>query len=239
MATATRDKVKPHRYRPSQDLRFTQGPIKPDWQGRTVVLIAGGPSLTKGQVTSVKHAYYHGEIQAIGVNDAYRLAPWVDGLYAADPPWWELHIKAVRETYIPNLYCQDEHTSRRWGLRWTPGPKRGGHLEYTGLSFDPNRIHYGSHSGFQALNIAVLMGAKKIILLGYDMKPGAGGKMHWFGEHPETSGLCTERDFGPWVEFYDQAAGQLADRGIQVLNCSPDSAINCFPKTTITAALWP
>src|ERR1039458_2314613 len=39
-----------------------------------------------------------------------------------------------------------------------------------GLSLDPKQIVTGSNSGYQALNIAVLAGAKTIILIGFDAR---------------------------------------------------------------------
>lgn len=235
------EKPKPaarHRHRPSQDLRFTHGPLTRDWEGRTVILIAGGPSLNAGQINTAKAAHWAGEIQAMGVNDAYRIAPWIDTLYAADPPWWDHHIKAVRETYIPVLMTQDEEAARRWGLRWVPGPSgERTRRSHRGLSMDPSFIHYGSHSGFQALNIAVLRGAKRIALLGYDMKQPEGKPAHWFGEH-EGPGLIRQRDWTPWIENYDHAAPQLAALGVQVFNCSADTAITAFPRETLSRVLW-
>ncbi|HCZ48509.1 MAG TPA: hypothetical protein DCZ11_05850, partial [Gammaproteobacteria bacterium] len=47
-----------------------------------------------------------------------------------------------------------------------------------GLSASPLRIHQGGNSGYQALNLAVLLGAERVILLGYDMHGG-----HWHGRH--------------------------------------------------------
>ena len=38
-----------------------------------------------------------------------------------------------------------------------------------GLSRTQGVIHQGKNSGYQALNLAYLLGAKRILLLGYDM----------------------------------------------------------------------
>lgn len=227
-----------HRHRPSQDLRFTKGPLTREWEGRTVVLIASGPSLTKAQVNTAKECHYSGEVMALGVNDAYRIAPWIDWLYAADPQWWDVHIRSVRETYIPNLSCQDQDTCQRWGLRWVPGPESSkGHRSEHGLSTDPAFIHFGSHSGFQALNIAFHLGAKRICLLGYDMRFEK--RPHWFGDHPQTLQNAHEPGwYARWLPVYDEAAPQLDRAGVDVVNCTPGSAINCFRRATISEALW-
>jgi len=224
-----------HRYRPSQELRIVRGPIAPDWKGNTVTIIASGPSLNGGQIASIREAWQAGLTRVIGVNDAYKCAPWIDGLYAADPPWWEYHIKAVRDTHIPLLMCQDDEASQRWGLRHIPGPPEGKAAGVEGISTNPDYIHFGSNSGFQALNIAFLMGAAKIILVGYDMHTKAGEPTHWFGEHPQV--LTMHRDYHHWVKFFNQSAPQFIAAGVRVVNCSPGSAIKCFETGSVTMAL--
>jgi hypothetical protein len=71
----------------------------------------------------------------------------------------------------------------------------------------------------------VLAGAAKIVLLGYDGQPGAGGKMHWFGDHPV-------RTPPSWLELYRKmlrkAAPKIAALGVDVVNCSPGTAIDAF-----------
>lgn len=228
----TAEAQKKHRHRPSQELRITRGAIRRDWEGATVAIIAGGWSLTKSQVATAR-AWRHagGEPRIVmGVNDAYRLAPWIDALYAADPQWWTMHIRAVRDCYIPQMMSQDESAAEQWGLRYTPG------VDKHGLSFDPNVIHYGGNSGFQALNIAVLSGARRVVLLGYNMSAPDDKPVHWFGDHP--AGLSTNRSYPNYVKNFDRAAKQLLARKIEVVNATPNSALQCFPVATASDALF-
>ena len=55
-------------------------------RGRPCVVVASGPSLTAEDVD-----YCRERAAVIVVNDNYKLAPWADVLYAADPEWWDLH----------------------------------------------------------------------------------------------------------------------------------------------------
>src|SRR4051812_2852413 len=52
----------------------------------TIVCIAGGPSLTPADVDACQ-----ARARVIAINDAYRLAPWADVLYACDAKWWRWH----------------------------------------------------------------------------------------------------------------------------------------------------
>ena len=51
------------------------------WAGDTCCILATGPSLTPDQAE-----YAKGKARVIAVNDAWRLAPWADILYACDAP---------------------------------------------------------------------------------------------------------------------------------------------------------
>lgn len=117
-----------------------------------------------------------------------------------------------------------------------------------GLSLDPARINVcgapgpdgtSGNSGFQALNLAVLMGAARVILLGFDMGFGAGGEVHWHRPHawrdPRTgSGLHnpTQRLFDRWIRGFAAALPDLARAGVSVLNASRRTALDCFPRIT-------
>lgn len=91
-------------------------------------------------------------------------------------------------------------------------------------------MHFGGSSGYQAINLAYLWGATRIVLLGFDCKP-VDGKDHWFGQHP--SGLTQIQPYSLWLENYVDLARDLKAEGVEVINCSPDSALRCFPVDTI------
>lgn len=103
-----------------------------------------------------------------------------------------------------------------------------------GLSKDPKGVQTGKNSGYQALNIAVLAGARRVILLGYDCKVGEGGKVHWFGDHPIKTPPSV---FQEMVRTFRTAVAPLKEAGVEVLNCTPGSAINAFPKVPLESAL--
>jgi len=223
--------LKPHRHRPSQERKAIKVPLRVVWPDSTIVLIANGPSLTRPQVDTARRAWIAGEARVLGCNDAYRIAPWVDGLYACDGAWWEQHIDAVRDVHLALLLCQDERTCDRYGLWYVPSRADAG------ISTDAGCIHTGGaggHSGFQLLNLAVHLGAKRILLLGYDCR-GTPEKRHWFGNHPTPLNLAS--NYAAWLDPYREAAPQLAALGVEVINCTPDSAIDCFPRSRIGLAL--
>lgn len=223
------------RLRPNDERRFIKSSVPAGWAGETAVLIACGPSVKKTQIQTVKNAFYAGECKVMVVNRAYEAAPFADAMYAADAQFWNAHIEAVRDTHIPLLFCAERRPCEQWGLWWTPGPDgdaAAGHSAH-GLSDDPSYIHFGCHSGFQALNVAVHLGAKRILLIGYDCHHNGG--RHFHEDHP--TGWMNAESPNMWLPPYRQAASQLKAWGVEVLNCSPGSAIDVFPQATVGSVL--
>ena len=187
--------------------------------------IATGPSLTRADCDRARSICD----RVIAVNDAYTICPDADYLYACDPAWWRVH-HAATETFRGQRWTQRQErrpdaeeiaVTTEYGLQWVVG--RDGH----GLGRE--MMHYGSTSGYQAINLAYLWGAKRIILLGYDYQVGY--KKHFFGDHPKGLQVASR-----WPEFaknLDALAAGLESAGVEVINCSRATALRCFPRSTM------
>lgn len=195
---------------------FVASPI---WPG-TVAIVATGASLVKEDVDHLRT-----RCRVIAVNDAYKLAPWADILYASDPEWWE-HHQGVKE--FPGLRITRDRNggdaaAAKWGLLAMKINHNG-----RGFSADPAVLHSGNNSGFQGMNLARLMGGTRLLLLGFDMK----GQTHFFGDHP-TIKLKRKHNYPLWLRRFDEI---LVD-GFEVINCTPGSAIERFKRLTVREAL--
>lgn len=229
--------------------RFSR--VLPLWKGLTVALLGGGPSLTLEQFELAGEARHADRIRAIAVNDAYLLAPWADVHYAADAKWHRWHAEGIAK---PLLHLSAAEVYGRW--KAFPGQKctienAGGHVvgedvhvlrnrdietgPHAGLSSDRGALATGRHGGFQALNLAILAGASKILLLGYDAKRGPDGATHFHGSHPITA--PAEAAFAEFRRSFSAAQRDIEAAGVQVLNCSPNSSIETFPKMELQEAL--
>lgn len=94
----------------------------------------------------------------------------------------------------------------------------------------------GGNSGFQALNLAVQFGARKIILAGFDMTDDSG--VHWYGRNTWSGANNPDyTNFRKWISAFESAAPQLAALGVRVVNTSPHSALTCFPKMSLQEAV--
>lgn len=166
------------------------------------------------------------KLPTIVINDTHRLAPWADALYACDARWWLHHAQAA-------LKFQGLKITHDDGLPWADVLQIQSSGK-EGFDPDPAFIRTGNNSGYQALHIAIHAGAKRILLCGYDMKGG-----HWFGSHPSH---MTDADpnvhRNMFIPHFEILAKLLPPLGVEVINCSPDSALECFPKMRLEDALW-
>jgi len=195
-------------------------PVERLWPNSTVVCIGTGPSLTPAQVDVCR-----GKAHVIVVNNAWELAPWADVLYAADAKWWR------RFDGVPAFP----------GLKYSVMPTRANsaHQEYPsiqilrntggyGLELDPSGLRTGANSGYQAINLAVHLGASRIVLLGYDMHGD-----HYFGSHPDKA----KPAFSMCLTAFPTLVEPLQAAGVSIVNCTPGSALTCFPQASLLSIL--
>lgn len=191
------------------------------WPESTIVCIGGGPSLTREDV-----AHCEGRARVIVINDAHRLAPWADVLYAADAKWWN-YYQGVPSFVGPKYSLQRDAT--RWGVEVLHNTGQ------RGLELDPAGLRTGQNSGYQAINLAVHLGARRILLLGYDMHAESEARSHWFGAHPER--IRSSVPFALYLALFPTILQPLAQLGVTVVNCSRETALTIFPRQTIQEAL--
>jgi hypothetical protein len=88
-------------------------------------------------------------------------------------------------------------------------------------------VNTGGNSGFFALNIAYLMGANPIYLLGMDMQFGYGGKK-WFYKGVDING--GERQYEHMKQAFEYGAIFFDQKKVKVYNCSPISRLKGYEK---------
>ena len=195
------------------------------WEGDTVVCIGGGPSVTAENVAAIK-----GRARVIAINNAYLIAPFAELLYFADKQWFDWHKEREEFQRFAGQKCSIFCTG---ATVEDPNVHLLRSKSKEGLSLEPDAICTGGNSGYQAVNIAVLAGAKRILLFGYDMK-FRDGKTHWHSGHPAKSYIGAYQNF---IRHFDRLAPTLKSMGIQVINCCPDSSLKAFERRTFESAL--
>lgn len=195
------------------------------------VVAASGPSLTGEVATAIAAS----GLPVVAVNDAYKRLPLADVLYACDASWWRdragaREFQGERWSSIgrPSRFRHNDKTKEQaaYGLNLVFGD------DLPGFSLSPNCIHYGGNSGFQGVNLALLLGARSIILVGFDMSNAKGA--HFFGAHKPP--LRNTQSYVSFIGAFETAAKKLPSH-IQIVNASPGSALTCFPRMDFAHAL--
>lgn len=204
--------------------------IKPAWSGEPCFVVASGPSLTAEVAHRVRTARWIQNWRILVVNDAYRMLPMADALYACDIHWWQAHEGAASfegekwSSHSISDYCDDKReVASRYGLNLVRARAA------PGFSTSPDCIHYGSpeHSGFQAINLAMLLGASRIVLCGFDYYG-----THFFGEHPQSLRQPTGKQYQDMTRAFDDVVSS-----IEILNANPNSALKKFPSMNLEDAI--
>lgn len=152
-------------------------------------------------------------------------------LYACDVTWWRHHFPRVATGFGGELWTVSEVARDQFGLAWVFG------TDYAGLSAASDYIHTGRNSGYQAISLAYLFGAVRVVLLGFDFMIGPRGERHWHGNHPKGLGNGGESRYRSWVHAMDVLAVDLKRTSCKVLNASRRTALRSFQRVTLETAL--
>lgn len=195
--------------------------VPQSFPGETIVCIGTGPSLTLADVDACR-----GRARVVAIKDAIDYAPWADVLYSCGADagkWWQRHGDRLA-SYTGLRFTLDPLASK-----WATVLKNTG---YEGLETDPSGLRIGKCSGFQAINLAVHLGAARIVLLGYDMM-AVDDRDHFFGQHHHRIRV----PFADLRPFFASLVAPLRALGIQIVNASRQTALDCFPCVSLEEAL--
>jgi len=182
------------------------------WAGKPCFILACGPGLNI--IRDLPSLTSFGRV--IAINDAYRLCPTADALYFHDDTWWESNGWHVEQQFLGRyiITCNDV-TEYVYRLRNSGA---------TGLETDPGALRHGSNSGYQAINLAVLFGAKKIVLIGYDLQTRE-GRVHWRSRSRDNASVSDRTMKGVMLPKFKTLKTPLEKAGVEVINATPESAL--------------
>jgi hypothetical protein len=170
---------------------------------QTVACIASGPSLTKSDCDLIQQS----GISTIAVNNSWKMARFARIIYAGDFVWWE--------NYRHEIDIDAD--------KWTCCKRSADDFK---INFHDKRGAY--NSGLRAVELALDMGASKILLLGYDASIKHG--VHWHENYKKTKNPDDIRCH-KWLGQFEHL------RGKNIINCAPNSSLTQFPKMTVKDAI--
>lgn len=187
-------------------------PLRPAGESRTAFVLASGASAYGAGVERLPSP------ACIAVSNTWELKVDAAACYASDREWWTVHMEQVRRWFRGECWRagQAEHPPH-------PDVCHVAGVRGSGLCRVPGTIHLGQgagkNSGLQAISLAALWGARRIVLVGLDL-----GGAHFFGDHPPE--LQKKRsDYPAFQREIELLVADLLADGIQVVNCSPVSRI--------------
>ncbi len=186
------------------------------WDNQSVFIIGGGKSLEH-----FDWSLLHKEL-TIGCNDAYKLGTDICKICIfGDSKWFMRHerelalYKGVVFTNVPKLQ------KSRLDWLWLLGREATGiHKESLGWNFN---------TGAAAINLALLLGANTIFLLGFDMQLSKDGKANW---HPNLLDKPNPDVFKKFLNGFENVERDLKEKypDVEVFNITDNSSLNLFPK---------
>ena len=225
------------------------------WQGGDVWILGGGPSVTKlfhipqdvidrvrqGNESPSIYSPYMESIHnkhVIGINVAYLIGDWIDMVFFGDNGFFLKHKDALEAWPGLKLCCSTGTGSYSFIKFLMKDTKKA-----YGISANPKMVGWNGNSGAASISVAANAGAKRIFLLGFDMTLDETNSQHW---HSLYRGYFEEHNLKPRqrkTPFHRHLIGfktiavDAKQRGIQIINVCPTSAITEFPKVTLEEAL--
>ena len=223
------------------------------WDGGRCLILGGGPSLA-GQfdipqdlitrVTDSKdpldpRAYsrymelIHDE-HVIAVNNSYLLGDWPDICHFGDWGWYKVHRErlaswpGLKVSHSPSF--ADPAKAKEGGVKYMPRDR----AKRMGLSDNPGKLSWGFNTGSSAIDLAVHLGAKQVILLGFDMRNGRSGETHWHRGHGPNRRPAS---YARFLQGFPVIAKDARRLGVEIINCSPGTSITEFPVANLKEIL--
>jgi len=215
------------------------------WQNGDVYILGGGSSVTrqfnipdkiiqdvvnkvsKPDVYSPYMSFLHDK-HVIGINVAYLIGNWIDICFFGDVSF--LTRESTRLAEFPGLKvsCHPVVENYDW-IKYLPRDRRP-----RGISNNPHTVCWNCNSGSAAISLAVNAGAKRIILLGFDMKLNNNGDQHWHDEYNRRGKIDIRKiPFNKHLMGFPAISMDAKRMGVEILNASDDTEIKNFPIINI------
>jgi hypothetical protein len=206
------------------------------WRGKPAFVLGGGPSIVEEHYESLPQLHDHGLVIATNRAIELPIRPdiWVwleervyrwmgDGTLGSD-------AKAAFDSY------SGLRVTRRYVGRVVQYPSNVIVLEtdpkgHLGDSL-AGVVNRGCNTGFFGLNLAWLLGANPIILLGFDQNQTRedGRIPHWHDDYPHDEKSQAEPAFNVMRSDFEHAAAEARRVDRTIWNASSQSALTCFPR---------
>lgn len=193
-------------------------PIMDIWKDESVYILGGGPSLKT--FISERGLDFFVTRKVIGCNDAYIFGTGVvDFVCFGDCKWWAVHKDKVLPKYKDHVITGNPNVDPMEGLMI---------FERRPSGFHKKALGWNGNTGALAINAALIMGASKIYLLGFDMAFGANGETNW---HNCNVGKVKKEHLERHASAITRNVGHIRVKWplVNVYNVNEQDNLHCFP----------
>jgi len=190
--------------------------VTESWKDEDVFIIGGGSSLKGFNWSLLENEC------TIGCNTAFTLGEKICKICIFGDPKWFRKFQEELRIYKGVLFTSaGELRNTRLNWLWTlPRKSRG--LGTTSLGWNCN-------TGATAINLALILGAQRVFLLGFDMHLSKDGKSNW---HDRLLSKQKAVVYEKFIEAFTRVSMDLKKvfPGKEVINITDDSDLDIFPK---------
>lgn len=189
------------------------------WRGQDVYVLGGGASLKQYSKALLKKRLRTENV--IGCNDCYLLGDSVVNiLHFGDRKWYKAHAEEIPKHFHGLITTSKECFRHLNTLFWIPRRPEG---------FHKNALGWNRNTGAGAINLALILGARRVFLLGFDMDLSPTGEGNWYENKVDK----------PDAKRLSRFAGAIAAcipslkknfPGVQIINLNLHSKLDCFQK---------
>ncbi len=186
------------------------------WEGKTVYIVGGGSSLKDLDLSLIENQY------CIGINNAYMLGDWIDICWFGDSRWldWHINIDKLKKGWesfkgIKASCCVKVKDDRE--IKYVKLSSK-----QSGIDIDPCKVSWNRTSGTSGINLAYHLGAKRIVLLGFDMGL-INGRKNWHEDHFPHKDVPDP--FPKFLKCWEFIFEDLKRLGVEIINTSMNSVI--------------
>ena len=200
---------------------FHMWAVPREWPESTVWIVGGGSSLRGFDFERLRGR------KTIVINSSIFSVPFADFLFFGDRRWW-VHNNHALPPMTGRIVSNSPSVKdeRVLSTKKLPPPP--------GIVDDRTVLPMSWTSTGPAMQLAVHLGARRIMLMGIDLRVGDDGKKYHHAAHPWTP---HPKWTGMQMEALSSCVGPLKKRGVEVINTSLESALPFWPKRSLEVCL--
>lgn len=187
------------------------------WIGTTVFIIGGGASVNSYPLNLLEGK------NIIGVNNAFSLKECEPQIcWFGDQRWFEWNEAELKDYTGAIMTCHPQFQNRNDIITFLRGKPHG-------IDTSDSCVSWNLNSGGSAINLAWHLGAKRVVLIGFDMTVSGDGKGNYHDNHKRINPPDIYKGY---LRIFPEIARDAANLNLEVINANPDSKLDIFPKVT-------